>query len=105
MQNVLRFWYLQSPRWIYDRLIAAIRGLDGQLAVADTWKNITKPIFQDYTRQGRIIGFFLRIFRILFSLVLYAFTALVYGVGYIFWLLFPFICLAWIIGSFSAAKI
>jgi len=105
MQHVLRFWYLQSPRWIYERLVGAIRSLDGNLAVVSTWKNITKPIFQDYTRQGRIIGFFLRLGRIVFSLLLYFCVVIIYGFGYLLWLLFPFICVAWILSAFVGVPV
>ncbi len=104
MQNVLRFWYVQSPSWTYKHLVGTITTLDGQFSVRDTLKNLGKPIFQDYTRQGRIIGFFLRLARVGLALFAYAIVALLYALVYLLWLLFPILCLVWIIGSFIGAN-
>ena len=100
MQHWLRYWYILSPSWAYRRFTQTIQAFDGHLAVADTWRNITKPIFQDYSYQGRIIGFFLRLFRIFFSLLFYCLIALFYLVAYAIWLLFPVICVAAILRYF-----
>lgn len=100
MQHLLSFWYGQSPSWVYNRFLQTIRTLDGHLAVREMVHNITRPLFQDYGWQGRLIGLLLRSARIIFSVFLYFLTFLVYLGAYAVWLLFPIICLVSLVGSF-----
>lgn len=99
MQFFLRYWYVESFNRFLDALEDTIHTLDSSFAIKDTAKNIDKPLFQDYTTQGRIIGFLLRLGRILIGLLIYALASLAYLVFYIVWLLFPAICVLSILGS------
>jgi hypothetical protein len=100
MQYVLRLWYVASGPWVIQRYLTTIRIFDGTFAVRDTWKNMSRPLFQDYTWQGRIIGVFLRLFRIGVAAIIYFTAAVFYLIVYLIWLLFPVICLASLIGGF-----
>lgn len=104
MQQLLSFWYGQSPSWVYHRFLETIRTLDGRFAVQHMLRNITRPIFQDYDWQGRIIGFFLRLARILLAVFVYFLTFLLYVVVYLLWLAFPIFCLVSLVGSLTAAS-
>lgn len=103
MQQLLSFWYGQSPNWVYNRFLETIRVLDGRFAVQHMLRNITRPIFQDYDWQGRVIGFFIRLVRILLALIIYVLTFVVYVLAYLIWLAFPLICVGSLVGSLMAA--
>ncbi|MDO8471997.1 MAG: hypothetical protein Q7S64_02545 [bacterium] len=91
--NIRHFWV-----WlIYDGTIAiyhswqAIAGsFESQLAVVITAKNITKPLYQDYTREGRLIGLIIRLGRILVGIVIQLLIAIIYLTFAIVWLALPF---------------
>lgn len=103
--NVLSFfsyWYIGSAARFLRSLRGAWQSTESQIGIVDTFHNLDKPLFQDYTRQGRIIGFVFRLVRILAGLVALAGTAVIYGLAYVVWLLFPTLCLASIAGSLLA---
>jgi hypothetical protein len=99
MQQLLSFWYGQSPNWVYQRFLQTIRILDGRFAVQAMIKNITRPIFQDYDWQGRVIGFFIRIGRIVAAVIVYILTLIVYLIAYTVWLAFPVLCVVSLVGA------
>jgi hypothetical protein len=105
MQYLIRFWYLQSLPWALNRYKTTVASFESQIAVQATWKNIGKPLFQDYTFQGKVIGFFFRLFRIVFGGALYACIALAFAVLYLFWLLLPVLCVISILGFFFATPL
>jgi|GEM_PF-3528200 len=100
MQFFFRFWYVESfPKaWAY--YLKTIGSFESQIAVESTWHNMGKPLFQDYTFQGKIIGFFFRIFRILLGLILYFFIACLALIAYILWIILPILCVMSLIGFF-----
>lgn len=98
-----RFWYVQSFAWAWQHYRSTIASFEAQIAIKATWKNIGEPLFQDYTFQGKVIGFFLRIARIFFGGIFYGIIACIALFLYIFWLLFPILCLISILGYFSGS--
>jgi hypothetical protein len=100
MGHILAFWYLDSPSWTYHAFLRTLGNLEGHFAVVDTAKNIKKPIFQDYTLQGRAIGVFIRLVRICLGSFFYLLTGLLFIFLYGLWLFFPAICLVTIAAAF-----
>jgi hypothetical protein len=102
MRHFLAYWYAQSPARFLEAAKHGIGTLDGQFAVQDTLRNLNKPLFQDYTYQGRILGVVFRIGRVGLALVIYTVAAAAYLAAFILWLLFPFLCIISIVGSVAA---
>lgn len=82
---------------IYDGTVAiwhswqATAGsFESQLAVIITAKNITKPLYQDYTREGRLIGLIIRLGRIAVGIVIQLLIAVIYLALALAWLALPF---------------
>jgi hypothetical protein len=100
MLHLLRLWYVQSAPWAVSRYVTTVRTLDGTFAVVDTFRNLGRPLYQDYTWQGRVIGVFLRLARIGFGIIMYVLAAVVYFIAYLMWLALPFIFIAAIVGGF-----
>jgi hypothetical protein len=73
--------------------------LEGRLAIRSTFFNLGKPLFQDYSREGRIIGVFLRLGRIFIALIIDALASLAYLLLVILWFFLPFLCLISLIGG------
>lgn len=99
MNHLLQYWYLRSPNRFITAAQHAIQTLDGQIAVRDTLHNLNKPLFQDYTIQGRIIGVFLRLARAAMGLGVYLLVAVAYAGLFVLWLSFPIFCLVSLVGS------
>lgn len=100
MGHLFRLWYIQSGPWVIQKCLGTVRIFDGTFAITDTWRNMGRPLFQDYTWQGRVIGVFLRLARIGLGTFIYALTALIYLTGWILWLVLPFLFLASLLGGF-----
>lgn len=101
----LQFWYMHSPGRFYAACLHSIGSLDNTFAVRDTAKNLGKPLFQDYTYQGRIIGVFLRCSRIAIGVLCYLFLVVGYALAFGTWLLFPLLCIVSLIGSVAGNPI
>ena len=93
------YWYLQSATRFYEGCLAAIGSVEDEVAVIDTARNITKPLFQDYTRQGRVLGVLFRAVRIGIGVLMFGFVIIGYSLIYLFWLMMPLLCLVSLIGS------
>lgn len=105
MGKLLRYWYLQSLGQAYHSFLGALGFFESQLALRATLQNLTKPIFQDYTFQGRIVGVGLRLARLFLGLLIYLVIALLYIASYLLWLAFPILCLVSLLGSFLGANV
>ncbi len=105
MQQLFRLWYIESAPWAWQRYLGILRTFDGTFAIKDTWRNISRPLFQDYTWQGRIIGVFLRLARIGLALFIYLLTALISVAVYLAWLVLPVIFIMSTIGSFIGPSV
>ncbi|CAN5140844.1 hypothetical protein BH11PAT4_BH11PAT4_2220 [soil metagenome] len=102
MQELLSFWFVKSGPQALTMYRRTIAGFEANLAIATTAKNLSKPLFQDYTYQGRVIGFGFRILRILMGSILYFLIALVYALLFIAWLVFPIACIVSLVASLVA---
>ena len=99
MAQFLRYWYIRGPEHIWRVFLSVIGGFENSLAVRDTARNLDKPLFQDYTRSGRAVGFLIRLARILIGLVIYLLIASLFALFSVIWVLFPAICLVSLVGS------
>ena len=100
MDHLLKLWYVSSPNSAWQFYLRIVGELEGSVGVRDMLRNIRQPLFQDYTWQGRLIGLIMRLARISFGLILYFLMAILGAVIFLIWLLFPFLCVAAILGSF-----
>lgn len=101
MDHLLKLWYVSSPNAAWQFYLRTVGALEGSVGVRDMLRNIRRPLFQDYTWQGRLIGLLIRLVRIAAGLVLYLFVAVLGAVLYLVWLAFPLLCIAAIFGSFA----
>ena len=59
-------------------------------------KSMFKPMFQDYSKEGRIISFIMRVVLLLFKLLMISMWAAIVAVLVIGWLLLP-LAIVWFI--------
>ena len=57
-------WYIHSFMYVFGKLINVLGELDKTFALRITLRNWKKPLYQDYTILGFILGFILRTVRI-----------------------------------------
>ncbi len=88
------FDIVRFPIWWYSRglMIAArfvgqeIQSLSDRLSIPILIRNLFKPMFGDYSRSGRIISFFVRLFVFIFK-----------GIGFLLWtILLAMLFVVWI---------
>lgn len=90
--DIVRFpawWYsrgaVRAGQWYVRSLGDAI----DRLALKVLAQNLGRPMFGDYTREGRIISFFMRIIQLVISAILFAAWWAVLTVVLIVYLLLP----------------
>lgn len=85
----LRRWYIGAFRWALRTTISVLDILDKRLALVITLKYFFKPLYQDYTAVGYILGVFFRLWRVVIAFVLYTFIIIVAISFYVIWSLIP----------------
>lgn len=84
------FWYLHFPKNLIRNYSDRFYSLDKVLGFRSNLRNISKPLFQDYTLIGYILAFIYRILIIVFSSIIYSLLFIVYVIFLLIWLILPF---------------
>jgi hypothetical protein len=83
------FLIIDGPRKIFELWRGTAANFEAELAVVSTAKNLSRPLFQDYSREGRIIGFFMRLVRIVIGVIVQIILAAVFAALVVGWILLP----------------
>jgi hypothetical protein len=85
----LKHWYVDGFLYFWRKTFGVLGGLDRSLAVKITARHWLKPLYQDRTIVGYILGFIFRTGRIIFGSLIYAIIFAI-GIGlYLAWALAP----------------
>lgn len=90
VRHFVLFLFVTVPLSIIAGWRTAAASFEAEVAVVSTLKNITKPLFQDYTREGRIIGIFLRLGRIVIGSIIQVILFGFYCAVLVIWYIVPF---------------
>ena len=96
------WWYTQGLMRTISYVIASIKNTNRNLALGLMFRNLLKPMFGQYDREGRLISFFMRIILILFRLVVFILLSILYLLIIIFWIFLPVVAVWGIIRNFSS---
>ena len=86
----LRHWYAGGFLAVVHQTLNILESLDRSFAFRITLKNIFKPLYQDYSILGRILGFIFRSARAFFGGVIYLVIVLIAAAIYVGWAILPF---------------
>ena len=100
---------LYFPVWWYSLgLMLALRTLWRQwentvdrLALRIMFRTMSQPMYGDYTRSGRVISFFMRLFLIFVKLIVLCLWTIALIVGLLLWLIGPVGVIAMLIYQLS----
>lgn len=84
-----RHWYVDGFFVFFHKLIAVISSFDQTFAFKVTLRNLFKPLYQDYTTMGIILGFVFRPLRLLAGGVVYVAIAFLFFALYVAWAATP----------------
>lgn len=104
MNNFFTYWYVQSASRFFQAYRETLSTTEETFAISQTIKNISKPLFQDYTLGGRVVGVLLRCVRIIGGLFSYLLLALLFISTYLLWLAFPAVSLVSLVGSLIGVR-
>lgn len=84
------FWLIDGPRRYWKKVFGLILGFEDTWATFITLRYFFRPLYQDYTIIGRIIGPFFRLFRIIIGIMAHLFLLTVsffifLGLCLVFW--------------------
>ncbi len=95
LKEFLDFWFLHFPQnWIRS-YFDQIYKFDQVLKLKANLRNITKPLYGDYTLIGYAIAFPYRVLRIIFASIFYFFLGLFYSFFLLIWLILPIFLLVY----------
>jgi hypothetical protein len=101
--NFLTFpiwWYTEGTgiilHWLKNHFQYTLR----QTHLLLFFRHLNEPLYQDYSRAGRALSFFLRIFILIFKTLYSSLRLLICFLLAILFLLWPVICVLFIIGNF-----
>ena len=86
----LYWWLVETPKYLVTLVKRLIIIINNRISFTLNFKLLFTPLFGDYTIIGRFIGFVVRIFEVVFGLII---VGTLVGVGIILpflWWLFPF---------------
>jgi len=90
--NITRFmrhWYVDSFLGTSHFMLDVFERLDRTFALKINARNLFKPLYQDATAVGYILGFLLRSLRVIIGSAVYFFVFLLSVVIYLAWLAVP----------------
>jgi ATP-dependent Clp protease ATP-binding subunit ClpC len=104
-KHVLDFfvWYFgRAPKKIYIVSTRAIRLLNNELSLTLNLRLLFTPLYNDYTKLGRIIGFVYRILKMFFGIWILLLFVISLTTIIIFWYVLPFLIIYYLKLGFFA---
>lgn len=95
------WWYSQGLKRIILYVFASIKNTGRNMAIGILFKNLFKPMFGQYDREGRIISFFFRIIITLGKTLLFLLISIFNLLLIIFWIFLPLAVTWGIFNNFS----
>jgi hypothetical protein len=93
--DFLDFWFHHFPQRVIRNFFDQIYLWDKNLKVKANLRNLTKPLYGDYTIVGYLIAFPYRVLRIFFGLLIYFFIFIFYLFFLLAWLFLPIFLLGY----------
>jgi len=93
--DFLDFWFHHFPQRVIRNFFDQVYLWDKNLKVKANLRNLTKPLYGDYTLIGYTIAFPYRIFRIFLGLSVYFFIFIFYLIFLLVWLFLPIFLLGY----------
>ncbi|MEK7506340.1 MAG: hypothetical protein AAB572_01930 [Patescibacteria group bacterium] len=85
----LRHWYVKSFRIYSNFVLDELQKMDRTLAWRVNVRYLFQPLYKDYSIIGYVLGFILRIGRLLGISIIYLVVFLFVIVAYVIWLMIP----------------
>lgn len=89
----LRHWYINAIFVISHKTMNILERLDRRLALKITLRNWFRPLYQDYTFIGYVLGITFRTWRVISGAIIYLIVIIAAVAVYFIWAAIPF----WII--------
>jgi hypothetical protein len=93
--DFLDFWFHHFPQGVIRSFFDQIYHWDKTLKFKAHLRNLTKPLYGDYTLIGYLIAFPYRVLRIFFALLIYFFIFIFYLFFLLAWLFLPIFLLGY----------
>ncbi|PIY96970.1 MAG: hypothetical protein COY66_02255 [Candidatus Kerfeldbacteria bacterium CG_4_10_14_0_8_um_filter_42_10] len=98
------WWYTTGTKKVLFFIGRQISSLAEALSLKILFANLLKPMYGDYSRSGRLISFFVRIFHFFFLLLTTVIWVVVLVILFIIWLILPVFIIYSIIFQLSEIK-
>ncbi len=85
------WWYTRGLAGTTRSLVNQWSGLLNRLSIVILLKNMGRPMYGDYTRSGRAISFFFRIFLVVIRSIVLALWTVVELAAWLGWILGPIV--------------
>jgi len=89
----LKHWYIDGFLFTYHKTILVLEDLDRFFALKITLLNLFRPLYQDNSFIGHLLGPFFRLALVLIGLVIYLAISLIALLIFFIWALIPLIAI------------
>ena len=90
------WWYTRGLKRVLNWAGVSIKDMERTAGIKIWISAMFKPMFQDYTRSGRIISFFMRVVLLIFKLIIFVVWTIFVGCIIVVWMALPIITV-WLI--------
>ncbi|KKU14595.1 hypothetical protein A3I34_00865 [Candidatus Jorgensenbacteria bacterium RIFCSPLOWO2_02_FULL_45_12] len=87
--DFLRRWYVSGGKKYGNFIIDVLETMDRIFAWKMNAVNMFKPLYKDYSVIGYVVGFPIRLVRLIITLAIYAVVILIAAGVYLIWLFAP----------------
>ncbi len=105
ISEFIRHWYLEGFIVYIHYFISLLERLDRFFALKVTWRNLFRPLYQDRSIIGYILGFIFRFLRLIIGGIFYLFLIFFAVLGYLIWAAIPLFIVFKVVDYFISGKI
>lgn len=105
ISEFIRHWYLGGFTAYIHCFISFLERTDRFFAIKVTWRNLFRPLYQDRSIIGYILGFIFRFLRLIIGGIFYFILIILAVLGYLIWAAFPLFIVFKIVDYFVSVEI
>lgn len=105
ISNFIRHWYYLSFKIYADLIVSLLEKFDKFFAFKITRRNLFKPLYQDRSIIGYVLGFFFRFWRLVFGGAFYAGFLVLALAAFVGWSAIPIFIFYKIVGYSPAIRL
>lgn len=99
-RDFFHHWYVDASRLFFAKFLSLLGDIDKTIALRETLRHFTEPLYKDYSIVGRILGVIFRSGRVVMGVIFYPILGIIFFLCYGAWLSIPALIFLYAAGIF-----